>query len=257
PTTHPSPLRQARLDLGTTLEQVCADLDHASPTGSSGVTPSMLSGWERGRHTTTRRYRTLLADYYDRPVDELFTHQDGTATAQDSPQLVSGPRDLRTAMIDVVRSAQAHLAVAGSRSRDVAYLETIEHALADRPGLVHYRLLFGPPRNTALHAHLRRLLEIRDPDDRSLGMKTLHIGLIRPEQDMPERFFVASEQAAVVPIPSLTSAYGFDSGVRLGPQAAERLLDHARQCYAAATRVETPNALRGLDPTASHHRDPA
>ena len=145
----------------------------------------------------------------------------------------------------------------GSCSRDAAYLDVIEKVLTAQPALVHYRLLFGPPRNKALHAHLGRLLEIRDPDDRSLGMKTLHIGLIRPEQDMPERFFVASEQAAVVPIPSLTSAYGFDSGVLLGPQAAQRLLDHARQCYAAATRVETPDALHQLTTTASHHRDPA
>ena len=123
--------------------------------------------------------------------------------------------------------------MAGSRSRDLAYLEVIEKILVAQPALVHYRLLFGPPRNTALHAHLGRLLELRDPTDRSLGMKTLHIGLIRPEQDMPERFFVASEHAAVVPIPSLTSAYGFDSGVLLGAQSAARLLDHARQCYAA------------------------
>ena len=170
---------------------------------------------------------------------------------------MSGPRDLREAMTGVVRSAQSHLAVTGSCSRDAAYLDVIEKVLTAQPALVHYRLLFGPPRNKALHAHLGRLLEIRDPDDRSLGMKTLHIGLIRPEQDMPERFFVASEQAAVVPIPSLTSAYGFDSGVLLGPQAAQRLLDHARQCYAAATRVETPDALHQLTTTASHHRDPA
>ena len=257
PTPRPSPLRQARTDLGATLAQVCADLDHRSPTGASGVTPSMLSGWERGRHTTSRRYRTLLAGYYDRPVDELFTHQDGAATAKDTPHLVSGPRALREAMMEVVRSASSHLAVAGSRSRDLAYLEVIEKILVAQPALVHYRLLFGPPRNTALHAHLGRLLELRDPTDRSLGMKTLHIGLIRPEQDMPERFFVASEHAAVVPIPSLTSAYGFDSGVLLGAQSAARLLDHARQCYAAATRVETLDALHQLDPTASHHRDPA
>lgn len=74
---------------------------------------------------------------------------------------------------------------------------------------------------------------------------------------MPERFFVVSEHAAVVPIPFLTSAYGFDSGVLLGAQSAARLLDHARQCYAAATRVETLDALNRLDSTASHHRDPA
>ncbi|GAA1464560.1 hypothetical protein GCM10009603_41880 [Nocardiopsis exhalans] len=257
PAPHPSPLRQARTDSGATLEQVCAELDHRSPTGASGVTPSMLSGWERGRHTTSRRYRALLADYYDRPVGELFSHQDGAGTDQDTPHLVSGPRDLREAMMEVARAAVSHLAVAGSRSRDLTYLEVIEKTLTAQPALVHYRLLFGPPRNETLHAHLGRLLEIRDPADRSLGMKTLHIGLIRPEQDMPERFFVASEHAAVVPIPSLTSAYGFDSGVLLGPQAAARLLDHARQCYAAATRVETSDALHQLDPATSHHQDPA
>ncbi|MET9710283.1 helix-turn-helix domain-containing protein [Nocardiopsis alba] len=257
PTPRPSPLRQVRADRGLTLEQVCADLDHRSRTGSSGVTPSMLSGWERGRRTTSRRYRELLTDYYGRPAEELFAHQDGAVTAGNTSCLVNGPRGLREAMREVARTAASHLAVTGSRSRDVAYLKTIEKVLAARPELVHYRLLFGPPRNRVLHAHLGRLLEVRDPEDRSLGMKTLHIGLIRPEQDMPERFFVASERAAVVPIPSLTSAYGFDSGVLLGPPAAERLLDHARQCYAAATRVESLEALHGLLPAPSPPRDRA
>jgi hypothetical protein len=62
----------------------------------------------------------------------------------------------------------------------------------------------------------------------------------------PERFFCASEISAVVPIPSLTSAEAFDSGVLLGPKAAERLIDHARQCYAAAQRVETVQTVRAL-----------
>jgi hypothetical protein len=49
-----------------------------------------------------------------------------------------------------------------------------------------------------------------------------------------EQFFCASEASAVVPILSLNSAEAFDSGVLLGPKTAERLIDHARQCYAAA-----------------------
>lgn len=67
-------------------------------------------------------------------------------------------------------------------------------------------------------------------------MQTLHIGLI--DADLFERFFITSEKAAVVPLPSLTFVYSFDSGVVLGPRIAERLLDHARQGYAAATHVE-------------------
>ncbi|MDA8369212.1 MAG: hypothetical protein M0026_05010 [Nocardiopsaceae bacterium] len=200
----------------------------------------------------------MLTAYYGRPSEELFAHQDTTEIAANPPQLVVGPRDLRDTMVGVVRRAQQHLAVAGSRSRDSTYLNAIEEVLTNRPELVHYRLLFGPPRNSPLHDHISRLLHIRDPQDRSLGMKTLHIGLIDDERDMPERFFCASERAAVVPIPSLTSAYGFDSGVVLGPQAAERLLDHARQCYAAAERVEDPAALHALSPTFTPpHQDTA
>ena len=149
-------------------------------------------------------------------------------------------------MIDVVERSEDYLAIAGSRSRDVAYLKAIETMLAARPELVHYRVLFGPPRHADLTEHLRRLLELRDPHDRSLGLKTLHIGVITDEPNTPERFFCASEHAAVVPIPSLTSANAFDSGVLLGAGAARRLIDHARQCYAAARRVETPAAVQAL-----------
>jgi hypothetical protein len=51
--------------------------------------------------------------------------------------------------------------------------------------------------------------------------------------------------------------YGFDSGVVLGPQIAERLLDHARQGYAAATRIETTAALRALTTAARPRQDTA
>jgi hypothetical protein len=76
------------------------------------------------------------------------------------------------------------------------------------------------PRHQVLKAHLIRLLELRDPHDRSLEVKTLHIGMVEEADGMPERFFCASEQMAVVPIPSLTSHEAFDSGVVLGTLAA-------------------------------------
>ena len=102
-----------------------------------------------------------------------------------------------------------------------------------------YRVLFGPPRHQVLKDHLARLVELRDPADRSLGVKTLHIGMVEDTDSSPERFFCASEQMAVVPIPSLTSHEAFDSGVVFGPAAAARLVDHGRQAYAAARRIET------------------
>ncbi len=38
-----------------------------SKEGASGVTPSMLSGWELGKHITSIKYRKVLADYYAQP----------------------------------------------------------------------------------------------------------------------------------------------------------------------------------------------
>lgn len=177
----------------------------------------------------------------------LFAHQDAQLAALDqTPRLLVGYHDLREELIATARDAEHFLAVAGSRSRDEEYLRTIEMSLAERPELVHYRVLFGPPRHPILVDHLLRLLELRDPDHWSQGMKTLHIGLIDGDPDMPERFFCVSEHAAVVPIPSLTSAEVFDSGVLLGPKAADRLVEHTRQCYAAARRVESAEAIKTL-----------
>lgn len=150
-------------------------------------------------------------------------------------------------MLATVNGACECLVAAGSRSRDMEYLAGIEAALAVRPGLVHYRVLFGPPHHRVLRDHLLRLLELRDPEDRSWGVKTLHVGIVEDTVTVPERFFCASELMAAVPIPSLTSAEAFDSGVALGAMAAQRLLDHGRQAYAASRRVESVDLVAALE----------
>jgi hypothetical protein len=161
--------------------------------------------------------------------------------------LLAGFTALNEAMLDTVAGARECLVVMGSRSRNTGYLQAIEAVLAERPSLVCYRVLFGPPRHQVLKEHLLALLRLRDPDDRSLGVKTLHLGLVEDTDDIPERFFCASEQTAVVPIPSLTSHEAFDSGVLLGAATAARLLDHGRQAYAAARRVETVEDVTALE----------
>jgi transcriptional regulator with XRE-family HTH domain len=249
-----SPLRQARLDLGATLEQVCAGLDQRSSRGDSGVTPSMLSGWELGRHVTSARYRRMLAGFYRRPVDQLFAHQDERLSQDDRPQLLVGHRELYAAMSEIARGARDYLALTGSRSRHAEYLRAVEDALAERPDLIHYRVLFGPPHHDILHEHLLRLVALRDPSDRTSGCKTLHLGIIDDIIGTPERFLCVSERAAVVPIPSLSSAEGFDSGLRLGAHAASRYIDHIRQCYAGARRIESFEALRAL-PVLRHRKE--
>ena len=107
---------------------------------------------------------------------------------------------------------------------------------------MHYRILYGPPRHTVLVEHLTKLLQLRDPADRSHGYKTLYIGVI--DQDhTPERFFCASDAGAVAIIPSLTAADAFDTGIALGPTDAAGLIGHGREAYAAARKVETLDAL--------------
>lgn len=64
---------------------------------------------------------------------------------------------------------------------------------------------------------------------------------------LPLEVACASEQMAVVPVPSLTSHEAFDSGVVLGAVPAARLLDHGRQAYAGARRVETVEDVTALE----------
>jgi transcriptional regulator with XRE-family HTH domain len=243
----PSPLRQARLARNWTLDEVVAEIDLRSTGGHSGVTPSMLSGWELGRHTTSIGHRKTLCEIYGKPPQALFAHQDSGLRTEAAPKLLAGVTELREAMLVTVRGARECLVAAGSRSRDTEYLEAIEAVLAERPTLVHYRVLFGPPHHQTLKDHLLRLLELRNPAERSLGIKTLHLGIVEDTLTTPERFFCTSEQMAAVPIPSLTSAEAFDSGVLLGTAAAGRLLDHGRQAYAGARRIETPRLVGELE----------
>lgn len=243
-----SPLRQARKARNWTLERLVEEIDLRTPDGHSGVTPSMVSGWELGRHATSIGHRATLCDIYEQPPDALFAHQDESLTGRAAaPRLLARFSDLQEEMMATVAGARECLVVMGSRSRDGKYLEAIEAVLAERPSLVHYRVLFGPPHHQVLKEHLVARLRLRDPGDRGLGIKTLHVGMVEDITPAPERFFCASEQMAVVQIPSLTSHEAFDSGVVLGAAAATRLLDHGRQAYTAARRVETIEDVTALE----------
>ena len=64
PPQQDSPLRQARKARNWTLERLVEEIDLRTPGGHSGVTPSMVSGWELGRHTTSIGHRATLCDIY-------------------------------------------------------------------------------------------------------------------------------------------------------------------------------------------------
>ena len=167
--------------------------------------------------------------------------------ARERVRLVTTFDELNAAMMAVVRDARECLVAIGSRSREVRYLEAIEEAVRERPRLVHYRLLIGPPHRQVFKDHLLRLLKIRDPDDREYGLQTLYMGMVDDPMREPERFFVASEQAAVVALPSTTTVGNFDTGIVFeDPRDAQGFIQHARALYAGTQRLEDPDAVQQL-----------
>jgi hypothetical protein len=162
---------------------------------------------------------------------EIWYGPDPPAADAVTARLVRSRCGLLAALTDVVTAAREVLVVTGSRARDQSYLGAIEDALADRPGLVHYRVLYGPPRHPELADHLARLLALRDP-----AGPTLRLGLVASDR-LPERFFCACESAAVVIIPSLTAADAFDTAAVLGPDEAAGLVAHGRETYDRSHKI--------------------
>ncbi|WP_327391397.1 helix-turn-helix domain-containing protein (plasmid) [Streptomyces microflavus] len=248
-TSTDSALKRARQELSLTLEEAAARLNKETKGGTDA---SLLSAWESGRKRTGKKNRRALCDLYRKRQEDLFAHQDGPdttvseATGTDvEVRTLTRYTDLIEAMVEVTAGAREHLVVMGSRSREMSYLTAIETAVAQQPDLVHYRVLQGPPRHEELADHLVRLLELREPGERRNGVRTLRIGVVDQRRAM-ERSFVASESAAVVPLPSFYGVDGFDCGVLLGPEAAIGLVQHGREAFASARPVETLEAVRAL-----------
>jgi transcriptional regulator with XRE-family HTH domain len=57
------------------LERLVEEINLRTPGDHSGVTPSMVSGWELGRHTTSIGHRAMLCDIYEKSADALFAFQ--------------------------------------------------------------------------------------------------------------------------------------------------------------------------------------
>lgn len=160
-------------------------------------------------------------------------------------RLTTSHDGLLAEMEEVAREAEAYLALTGSRSRDQAYLDEIERVLEEEPDIVHYRLLFGLPHHQVLKEHLLRLLELRNPTNRIGGIKRLYVGIVDDLHREPERFICASEQRAVLAIPSLVTAGNFDSGVVfVEPQVAQCFVQHVKQVYAGTRRLESEQAVQ-------------
>jgi transcriptional regulator with XRE-family HTH domain len=245
-----SRLRQVRLHRNWTLRDLIAAVDEGAGR-ATGLTESLASSWELGKVRPSMFYRRLLCDVYGATPDELGFQEivdPSDNVGGHELRLVTGHEELLAAMLGVVRGAEEYLAATGSRSREGIYLSEIERVLAEREKLVHYRILFGPPRRQAVKDHLLRLLEIRSPDDRAAaGVKRLFVGVVDDVVHEPERGIVASEKCAVLSIPSLVTAGNFDTGVVFcSPHEAQGFVQHVKQVYAGTRRVETFQAVEQL-----------
>jgi hypothetical protein len=147
----------------------------------------------------------------------------------------------------IVNNAQEILFATGSRSRDAKYLETIEKKLKETPELVHYRVLFDLPYHQVLKDHLRRLVNLRRPEDRNYGLKTIYIGLYRGHLRQFETFILGNERQALVILPSFLGVGEYNSGIIFtGRDEVDGLQRFVKQLYALSEIVETIDKVEAL-----------
>lgn len=217
----PQPAEADELDLGPGTPIVLITRTAFTPDGTAAETSDTLAAADQ--------YELL----YEIP-------------ASGGVKLITSGDELLAANLQIVRDARESLVAVGSRSREPSYLRTIEQALESRPELVHYRILIGPPHHQMLKDHLLRLAEISTGPGRD-GPKSIFASMIEDLTHDAERFFVASERAAVAILPSVNSPANFDTAVLIGdPRIAQALQQHGRALYGGRL-LESAEAIKALE----------
>lgn len=208
-----------------------------------------VRNWEQGRHRPLPSSQRELDAALHRLTNQQRERFARSVAQGGGAQLLTSFEALVEALSATVTTATEVLVTTGSRSRERRYLDHIETALAERPSLVHYRVLFGPPRSAVLYEHLVACSRLRGLGATGDGVATLFIGLVEDLRAEPERFLCASEHQAVLAM-SLVAPGNFDTGVRFADRAtAQGFVQHVKQLYWSTRRVEDVEALHGLSPT--------
>jgi len=219
-------LGAARRASGLTLAEFAAELDRRTQYRVEG------------RSVTT--WETLAVP----PSDLLIAAEQisGAYPAEVEPiRLITDAGDLQSTLAAVVAGARHALAITGSRSRDPGYLAGIERVLTDRPDVVHYRVLYGPPRHGATKNHLLRLFD-------QGTSASLHVAIARDTMRDQERFLVATESEAVVILPSVHGILNFDTALHCtDPDVAAAWVDHVRQAWLGAELIPDRAAVERLE----------
>lgn len=234
----PIPQTSASLEQGTLLLEFRQAL------------PKEVLSWEYRSH---QEFERLFREHLTRHIMHVWNERGRPAdhvrfaNSQLALGLVeSGPHLIQT-NADIVSEAEEIFYATGSRSRDEKYLKAIEARLAAVPALVHYRVLMGPPFRALLKEHLLRLLQLRPPGDRSLGFKTLHVGLFEKPLQQAEVFIAGNEKRALIVLPSRQGLGEYNNGLVVDdPVHARDLCNFVKQMYAAGRPIETTEAIEAL-----------
>jgi hypothetical protein len=168
--------------------------------------------------------------------------------ASASMHLVVGRDAIVAENIRTVRMARKILFTTGSRSRDKIYLREIEKKLKENPKLIHYRVLMGPPRNDFVKGHVRRLLNLRDPADRSEGYRTIFVGVFENDAQQPEVFLCGNERRCLALLPPMTGLGDYSTAIVFtGRDFVESYLRLTRELYQAGRKLDTLAAVDTLD----------
>lgn len=195
---------------------------------------------------TQAEFEDLIRDH----LTQFLLKNVGTFGSQ-TFRLLRTSEELLQSNMRIVNNAEEVLYITGSRSRDKTYLDAIEQKLQASPGLVHYRVLFGPPHHESLRQHLLNLLKIRSPQDRTHGYKTIFLGLYDNSLKQFETFILGNEKEALVILPSLSGIGEYNTAIVFtGIDDVKGFRNFVKQLYTAgetielASKIETLNALK-------------
>lgn len=165
-------------------------------------------------------------------------------------------RELVGTLDEVVRGAKTFLVCLGHRSHDTTYLSSIEDVVAKNPNLVHYRILFGRPVWNGFAQHLKKLVRLRPPKDRSRGRKTIYISHYSNTAQQQEVNMCASDAGCVIILPSVSALGTYDTGLFIkDSKTAGKYRDFAHMLHVAGNQLVSIRDIEalGIEPDPAKH----
>jgi transcriptional regulator with XRE-family HTH domain len=209
-----------------------------------GMSRSWLSQVVKGRtRPSLEAVKKLAALFKDGTlIDHLRNAR--TSDIPPGPQVLRTLDEVRTWMLEIVRTATTCLICTGSRSSEADYLAAIVDRLRTSHDLEHYRVLYGAPSHEVLQDHLLKLVKLRSTNRRR--KVKIHIGNFVAHRDAAEYSICANETLGLVVLPSLTRFKHHDTAILFVGQDAAGLISYGRGLCDASVHLENERDVRKL-----------